>query len=102
MVCRTGDLRPALFGEAAGGITSEWSAAAVHSNRLAALRTHDAAQLRLSAVTASGCEAFLLQMELPRPATARSDEGGGPATPTLVEPTRAVGSTVATHAYVRR
>lgn len=75
----------------------------MHSNRLAALRgtpeAGDGAQLRLSAVTASGCEAFSLQVELPVSAAGwPSEEHGSPA-PELVEPTMAVGSTIATHAH---
>ncbi len=100
MVCRTGDLRPTLFGEAVGGTAREWSAAAVQSNRLAALRTPaDGAQLQLSAVTASGCDAFSLEIELPQLSTGWSGEGHGPITPAVVEPTRAVGSTFATHEH---
>lgn len=99
MVCRTGDLRPTLFGEATGGTPRQWSAAAVHSNRLAALRTGDGDHLQLSAVSASGCDAFSLEIELPRLSTGWSAGGREPITPAVVEPTRAVGSTFATHEH---
>ena len=99
VVYRTNDLRSAIFAQT-GPQLPAWSAAAVQSNRLAALRTQaagDASSLALSAVTASGCEAFFLQVELPCPAAEAA--AAASAAPTLVEPTVAAGSTVATHAH---